>query len=163
MAEDTRRLWDSSCCIAWLANETGRVDYCRTVLEAAEAGEVELYVSTLAMAETLWPRGRPDATVIRDYLRDEREAVENFFRQPYFVIVEVDRTIASLAQNLVWDHGVKPKDAVHVASAVRWSIPRFDTFDEPLQALSGKLGSPPVIIERPFIDRAESTQVYLFE
>ena len=51
----------------------------------------------------------------------------------------------------MWDHSVKPKDAVHVATALHQDVPieQLDTFDEPLMNLSGKLGSPPLKIGLP--------------
>jgi len=46
---------------------------------------------------------------------------------------------------------VKPKDAIHLATALRRDVAfdQFDTFDKDLIRLSGTLGEPPLTIGRP--------------
>jgi hypothetical protein len=48
-----------------------------------------------------------------------------------------------------WNHKVKPKDAIHVATALDAGVGQFDTFDGDLIALSGQIGNPPLVIGRP--------------
>ena len=82
--------------------------------------------------------------------------VEAFFRHERIVVRELDRFIAKDARALVWNHNVKPKDAIHLATALKrdLAIEQLDTFDEPLIALSGKLGEPPLIIGKPNMESA---------
>jgi hypothetical protein len=55
-------------------------------------------------------------------------------------------------RELVWDNdALRPKDALHVATALDVSVGQFDTFDGDLIALAGKLGNPPLIIGNPNI------------
>ncbi len=61
----------------------------------------------------------------------------------------VTRSISESAQSLVWDQGIKPKDAIHVATALEAKVPILETFDEPLIAQSGTVGFPPLIIRKP--------------
>ena len=51
----------------------------------------------------------------------------------------------------MWNKNVKPKDAIHLATALRQDVQldQFDTFDEGLLKLSGSLGDPPLTIGRP--------------
>jgi hypothetical protein len=56
---------------------------------------------------------------------------------------------ARWARDLVWDHSVDPKDAVHVASALSVAAPIMETYDVPLIGKSGKIGVPPLIIREP--------------
>ena len=56
----------------------------------------------------------------------------------------------------MWDHNVKPKDAVHVATALPApEVSMFNTFDGPLIGKSGLIGSPPLTIEEPTITEPE--------
>ena len=139
------RYWDSNAFLGWLAEEPDKVDYCRPVIKAAEARKVRILTSALTIAEVLWVRGR-------DRIPSESAArVEAFFRHRWIVVRELDRFIAEDARALVWNHNVKPKDAVHLATALKRdvAIEQLDTFDEPLIRLSGTLGEPPLIIGKP--------------
>jgi predicted nucleic acid-binding protein len=44
---------------------------------------------------------------------------------------------------------LRPKDSIHVATAVRSKVDSMDTFDDALIKLSGKIGNPPLVIQRP--------------
>lgn len=130
MAE--RRYWDSGCFIAWFKEETGRVDTCGAILNAAEGGDIELVTSAFTITEVVWPKGREklDARL--------RKMVTDFFRQPWIIMVQVDRLLAEEAQRLVWEKSVHPKDAVHVASALRAGVYSLETYDEGLIKLTGR-------------------------
>lgn len=41
------RYWDSNAFLGWLAEEPDKIDYCRPVIVAAEAGKVRILTSTL--------------------------------------------------------------------------------------------------------------------
>lgn len=145
MAATRRRYWDSDCFIGWLAAESDKVDDCRTVIRAAERGEVVIVTSSLAIAEVVKLRHHNPIP------SESADQVRKFFRQPYIVVRELDRFLAEEAQSMVWDHGVDPKDAVHVATALRVGVEQLDTFDAKLIASSGRIGNPPLLIGRPFV------------
>ena len=147
-----RRAWDSDTCLAFLNDETGRADGCARVLEAAEKGEVELVVSTLAMGEVLFLRGQA-------LPRKDRDKIRDFFKRDYIIAVDVTRQIAEIAQDVVWDYRVEPKDAIHVASALYAKAIELNTFDGTLLALDGKIGNPKLSIKTPDWE----TQHQLFE
>jgi hypothetical protein len=52
---------------------------------------------------------------------------------------------------LIWSQGVDPKDAIHLATAIRLRLPCMDTFDDKLIGLTGKLGIPKLIIGHPSV------------
>ena len=83
-----------------------------------------------------------------------------FFEREFIITVPVDRYIAEDARQLVWDHNVRPKDAVHLATAIKAKIPIFDTFDAQLIKLNGKLGSPPLGIIKPNLSFQGSLDEY---
>lgn len=138
-----QRYWDSATCLAYLLDEAGRADACQLVLDAAEAGKLELVISTLTIAEVLALRGKAPIPAER------AEAVRRFFRRQYFIVADVTRFIAEQARELVWAHGVKPKDAIHVATVLEAGVPRLDTFDDGLLARSGKVGGDPTLLIVP--------------
>jgi predicted nucleic acid-binding protein len=145
MATTRRRYWDSDCFIGWLAAEPDKVDDCRTVIRAAERGELVIVTSSLSIAEVVKLRHHKPIPLA------DAERVRKFFRQPYIVVRELDRFLGEEAQSMVWDHDVDPKDAVHVATALRVGVEQLDTFDEKLIGKSGVIGNPPLSIGRPLV------------
>lgn len=139
------RYWDSNAFLGWLAEESDKVQHCKPVLEAAEAGNIVIVTSALTIAEVLWLKGEQKLPA------SNAKRIEDFFRSRWIVIREVDRFVAERARSLVWDNNVKPKDSIHLATALSQDVAldQFDTFDGPLIKLSGKLGQPPLTIGYP--------------
>lgn len=116
---------------------------CMGTLQAAEAGEVRLVVSALAIAEVLMLKGHP-------VIPSERsQMVRDFFRKSWISVRQVDRTIAELAQDFVWDHEISPKDAIHVATAIHLGVPFLDTFDGPLIQRGVAFKERGLLIDKP--------------
>jgi predicted nucleic acid-binding protein len=139
------RYWDSVTFLGWLSGEADKVPDCRPVLEAAESGDVKLITSALTIVEVLWLKGH------KKIAAEHARKIEAFFRHSWIVVREVDRFIAEDARELVWNKNITPKDAIHLATALRQDvqIDQFDTFDNGLIKLSGALGNPPLSIGRP--------------
>ena len=96
-------------------------------------------------AEVLWPKGRPLVLA-----KEKAQLVQGFFQHAWIIVRDIDRTVAERARELVWDNdALRPKDALHVATALDAGVDQFDTFDGDLIALSGTLGNPPLIIGTP--------------
>lgn len=145
------RYWDSCCFLAWLQKEGDeRVSRCRMVIDEAKAGKLRLVTSTLTLTEVLWLKGKPPIPA------GDAKIVQDFFQHEWIVVRELDRAIAESAREVVWNDGVRPKDAIHVATALRVHrdvpLDQLDTFDDDdLIPLSGKLGEPPLKIGYPEI------------
>ena len=139
------RYWDSNAFLGWLAEEPDKAPRCKPVLEAAESGGLMLVTSALTIAEVLWLKGGQKLPPSR------AKQIEAFFRNRWIVVRDVDRFIAEDARQLVWDKNVKPKDAIHLATALRQDvvIDQLDTFDGGLIKLSAQLGNPPLVIGYP--------------
>jgi hypothetical protein len=142
MAAD-RRYWDSNAFLGWLNGEKDKVDSCEGVLNAAEEGRIEIVTSAITLTEVIKLKGE------KPIPKDKEQMIRDFFEQPWILVREVDRFIAEDARQLIWAHGVKPKDAIHLATALRLKLSTFDTFDEELIALSGRLGNPRLAIGHP--------------
>lgn len=142
------RYWDACTFLGWLKREDDKIQECQDALRAAEKGDIKLVTSALTLTEVLKLKGKDPIPM------EDAAKVRGFFANEYIVVYDVDRTVAEMAQDLVWQHGVKPKDAVHLATALTTGpavgIEQLDTFDDELIALSGKLGDdPPLKIGRP--------------
>ncbi len=140
--------WDSDAFLGWLQSEPGKAELCKGTIERAEGGEVAILYSALTIAEVLWLRNAPRIP------KNKAEILRRFFRRSYFKNLNVTRAIAERAQDLVWDHNIRPKDAIHVATALDAGAHYLETFDEDLLALSGKIGDPPLTIRKPLPPRS---------
>jgi predicted nucleic acid-binding protein len=135
--------WDSDAFLGWFQEEAGKVDLCQGTLERARSGDVVILTSTLTLAEVLWMRNAPRIT------QDKADLVRRFFRHSYIKLWTVTRTIAEEAQDLVWYHSIRPKDAIHVATALALKCAALETFDDALIGRSGLVGNPPIVIRKP--------------
>lgn len=118
-----KRYWDSCAFLAWLQDEPDTSDACNDTLNEAKSGSFIILTSSLTLTETLWMRKGPKLG------KDKADLLNRFFRRSFLRVVNLDRKIAEDAQLLVWDHGIKPKDAIHVATALRYDCDMLQTFD----------------------------------
>jgi len=135
--------WDSDAYLGWLQSEPGKAELCEGTLQRADLGEVLIVTSALTIAEVLWMRNAPPIP------QDKAEIVRRFFRRSSMRIRNVTRKIAEDAQDLVWNSGIKPKDAIHVATALEANVAALETFDDGLLKKSMKVGTPPLLIRKP--------------
>ncbi|MGE0876593.1 MAG: type II toxin-antitoxin system VapC family toxin [Burkholderiales bacterium] len=142
MAAD-RRYWDSNAFLGWLNAESGKVEKCEAVLDAAEAGKLDIVTSAWTLTEVIKKKGE------KPIPKTSEETIRAFFENPWIVVRNVDRFVAELARELIWSHGLKGPDAVHLASALRLGLGTMDTFDDQLIGLNGKLGKPLLRIGHP--------------
>lgn len=140
-----RVYWDSDCFLGFLQEELDKVADCEQVLQAAQDGTLQIVTSTLTIAEVLRVKKK------QPIQKDKRDEVVNFFKNPYIIARNVTRKTAELARDMVWDHGIAPKDAIHVATAIEAGLLRLHTFDQDLLNKSGKVGNPLLIIEKPSV------------
>jgi len=131
------------------------VDVCLKLETQAKDGKLEIYTSTVTFTECVWIKGNPNK------LSRQHEAVlQKYFMHKYLKIVICDRQIAEAARLLIWDYpSLRPKDAIHVASAMAQQIEEFHSYDSDHIKLDGKLGTSPLKICNPqVIPPAPSSQ-----
>jgi len=129
-----KRYWDSSCFLAWLLPEPPRVPACRGVLHAAERGELVIVTSAIALAEVVKLKGQPRLKA------EQEKKIKAFFENDYIIIRNADRFVCEAARDLIWQHPhLNHKDAVHLATAIRFRAESLDTFDSDLTSLNGQL------------------------
>ena len=106
--------WDANVFHALFGREDGRVEACERVIRAAGEGNVAIYTSTVTFVECIWIKGK-----INRFSQEHEETIQKFFMHKYINPINCDRQVAELARRLVWQHShLKPKDAIHVASAI---------------------------------------------
>lgn len=123
------RYWDSCCFIAYLADEDG-ADGCDEVLNAARAGSLRIVTSMLTLAEVVKLKKHKPIPI------EDQTKLDDAFKPSYLHLRNVDRATAALARSLVWAEDIEPKDAIHVATALRAGVGRLDTTDKKLLARS---------------------------
>jgi predicted nucleic acid-binding protein len=154
----SRVAWDSCTWIAHIQRERilgpdgktvieDRGAMCRPVLDAAERGVVEIVVSAIALVEVL-ARNRTSG------IDDQR--VRDFFDNDYILLVNVDKHLGDFARRLMLagHPGLKPPDAIHLASACIANVDEFHTFDDRLLALDGvidRLDGARLVIKKPAV------------
>jgi predicted nucleic acid-binding protein len=97
------------------------------ILHLAESGAFNIYASTFIEAEVIKAPG--EAVPITS----EQEAIiAAYFENDFIIWYDLDRLIAQRARQVARDHGMKPPDAVHVATALQARCDQFLTWDEKL-------------------------------
>ena len=136
-----RIYWDACTWIALINKEMpnatnsiqhNRFDLCRETIKRAEVGEIEIVTSAFTLAEVC--KRPPDPTSPANNL-------PSFFNQKYILLVNVDKEVSLKAQSLLLANlaGLKPPDAIHLASALIAEISVFHTFDDRLLTKSDQL------------------------
>lgn len=138
------RYLDSDVFLGLFNEEPDKVEMCKGVLQAAERGDLRVVVSALTLTEVVRIKGHHQLP------RENEEKIRTFFEAPYIYMIDVTRPIAEFARQLVWEHNVQPKDAIHIATALQTDgVEILHTFDQDLLKLDGQLGNPPLRICKP--------------
>jgi len=136
-----RVYWDACAWIAYINKEMPapgnnitrpRFEMCRDTLKRAESGDIEIVTSAFTLAEVCKRQPDPASPAIN---------LAAFFDQKYILLMPVDKQIGLQAQHLQLSGigGLKPPDAIHLASAMVANVPVFHTFDKKLLDLDKKL------------------------
>ncbi|HRN70672.1 MAG TPA: type II toxin-antitoxin system VapC family toxin [Candidatus Woesebacteria bacterium] len=148
MADKKLRYWDSDTFLAYLEGDKTKAPYCMGVIQSIENDEIEIVTSALTITEVLYLKGHPKVTT------EISDKIADFFQSNFIKIINLDRKTAEIGRDLVLNQNVRPKDAVHLATASQVNnnirpIECFDTFDKDLIRLSNKIGNPTFKIAVP--------------
>src|SRR5262249_2514454 len=120
----TKRVyWDSCVFIDRLQRSPDKIVVLEELTDAARAAKLIIVASTLCIAETV-KIGTGDAGS-----KSQSESIFKFFENPWIELVQVDFEIAKLAHEISRDYGVKPADAIHVATAIKAKVEVLHTYD----------------------------------
>lgn len=141
MAGSLKRIyWDACVWIALIQKEKildekgviteDRETMCKTVIEAAKDGRVEIVTSALSLVEVC---KNPD---IKEKSADKIAA---FFEHDFVLLANLDRASGERAREimLVGYSKLKPPDAAHIATAAITNAEEMHTFDDRLLRLDG--------------------------
>jgi len=141
MATTRRVYWDACSWIALIQKEKiqqpgGAVEdremMCKSVIEAAKKNRLEIATSAFCLAEVC---KSPDVR------HESPDRIADFLENDYILISAVDTVIGQRARKLMTGGhaGLKPPDAVHLATALILNVDEMHTFDERLLGLDGRL------------------------
>lgn len=150
MAKPTRLYWDACAWLGLIKGEAGKSRELELVYDSAKKGKYELWTSTLSMVECRRIDGEINSG--RPWSDENEQLIVAMFNQPFVKPVSMGVDIAEDARSLfrTTPNLGKWQDGIHLASARRWNIPTFHTYDHAdLLHLSGKLqcydGTPLII------------------
>lgn len=146
-----RIYWDSCLYIDFLTGDKPYQQDLVHMIASWERKEVVLVTSALTIAEVLYIKCEG---ILRTEDSSRRPDIEALFEPPAnhepLVVVELTRAIALKARDLRWEHGIEPKDCVHVASALEAHCETLYTHDGGLLSKHRQVGGDPVLkIELP--------------
>lgn len=129
MAEKTKVYWDACIWFALIKREPGRYERAEHVISLAIAGQVEIWTSSLTLAEVFRKQCGGEATGLP---ADKDKEFEDFVAQDFIIEVQLDHQVGVAARRLLREHQPlkKPQDAVHLASATWNNLDEFHTFDQ---------------------------------
>lgn len=146
MSEYRKPYVDSSVFIGFVkgeidthGNDRGAIG--QNLFDRANEGRYRIYTSTLTLAEVVKLRTGP---VTPD---DKLEAIAALFDYPFIEFIELDRGIGEGARRICQEQGLKPNDAVHLASAARAGCDVVLAWDDRFVACD----NPPVPVAEPEI------------
>ncbi len=138
--------WDACCFISRIQRDPEHIVALEYITDEAAADRVTIVTSTLSIAEVSCITR--EAT-LEEVARDA-ETIARFFDNPYIVVRQVTRRIAEHAAAIGREFGVKPPDAIHLATAIEAGVQIVHTYDDKkLLKLDGKVGTPPLTIVTP--------------
>ena len=120
----SRPYLDTSVHVADIQGERGR-EVSTRILHAAERGDLTIVASTFVIAELVHSPGRPELVT-----PEQDAAIERRFLNDWTELVELDAVIAARARRIAREHGLKPADAVHIATALQADADVFLSWDD---------------------------------
>ena len=114
--------WDSNVFIDGLQRTAGRFEHISRIEDDARAEKLKIVTSAFTIAEVV--------KTGMDLLPEEDERkVRAYFAYPFVSVSPVDRVVGKIAAEVVRTHGLKPPDAIHVATALRSRAEALCTYD----------------------------------
>lgn len=144
------RYWDTGPFLAILKRETHRLADVEPVIKAAESGKIRILTSSVTLVEVVKLDQKNAVTAVPP---EDAETIRGWFLRSFISVRTFDRATASLARQLIWDHALKTRDAMHLATAIRSRVSLLETYDaDDLIRLNGSVGTPPIEIRVPRYD-----------
>ena len=142
--------WDSDCFLGLLNKEQDKIKKCQSVIKEAESDKLLIVTSAITFIEVIKMKGQ------KHIPKKAEKIIQNFFLNSFISVHNVDRDVGIKARDLMWKNkALRPKDSIHVATALIKNITELHTFDQYLLGLSNKYGNPPLKICEPYVYQME--------
>lgn len=153
--------WDTDVFIHRFQRTPEHIGILEQLTDAAERGEIVFVQSAFTISEMVKDPDGEKLTVAEESL------IEDFFENDFVIVRTLTEQIAFLSRKIAREYGLKPGDAVHVATAVFWKVPILHTFDrkllnkaELMKDLSLKIEKPAWVGDPlPLFDGMEASEV----
>jgi len=151
MPDSPQRVYLDSCVmLSYINGNPARLPNIDALLDEGRRGEIELLTSVVSITEVAFGKAEQDG---REPDQATLDKIDSLWRPPspiklvdfYDALAEEARTVIRLAIPL-GASPIKPMDAIHIATAKRWSASLFCTYDEKLPPWAETLG---LLIEEP--------------
>lgn len=132
--------WDSCAWLGLINGEPNKRRELEIIYSAARRGDYEIWTSTISMIEASSLAEEMSKT--KPLSIGNTQKLQQMFEQPFIKVVPLDLKIARSARKLFRETvGLSGRfDAVHLASALAWSVDAMHTYDrDDLLHLSDKL------------------------
>jgi predicted nucleic acid-binding protein len=140
-----RYYWDSVNFISRLDRTPDRIVTLEAITDGAEKGELVIVTSTISRYEVCKVNVDPALTP-----EEQDRQIDDYFENPYILLVMLDDTVIKTARSIIrGGFGIKPNDAIHIASALRARCSVLHTYDDKMLRANGKIGDQPLRIEKP--------------
>jgi predicted nucleic acid-binding protein len=129
MAELRRVYWDACVWLGLINGEPKKRRAVEYIYNSARTGTYEIWTSTMSYVEVFRIKGEEGNP--KPYPDVGLDKISEVFEQDFVKLVPVDVEVAKLARRLLREHSALKKrpDAIHLASAMRWSIETLHTYD----------------------------------
>lgn len=123
-----RHYWDSCIFIHLIqGNDPDGSGILNSLNEKAKRGQILVLTSTITLAEVVRPR-HCDA---KSLVPADKIVVVDSFKHEHIILQDVTQDIAARAREIQWEiGGLKPIDALHLATAEAMKADSFDTYDQ---------------------------------
>jgi predicted nucleic acid-binding protein len=140
-----RIYWDACCFLSWINGIQDRLPVLEALMSEARAGDVELFTSVESIVEVAFAAKEKQAQRLDASVEQRIDSLWSDYR--VVRLAEFHAAIAHRARGLMRDAiargwGLKPKDAIHLATAVQVRATEVQTYDDRLWKFSEVLGVP---------------------
>jgi hypothetical protein len=125
-------------------------DVLKTITDAAAAGDVLIVTSAFTLAEV----GMVGTGLTNE---EQEDLIVRFFDNPYIRVLPYDRFVAKESRHILRScPGVKGKDAVHIATALRTpGLSLMQSYDKGVLNKNGRIEGRILTIQEPVIYRSK--------
>jgi predicted nucleic acid-binding protein len=129
VAKQPKYYWDSCAWLGFLNGEANRKRELEIIYGLAKQGKCEIWTSTLSFVEVRRLENEKDLP--RPLSDKNLQTIQNLFRQPFVKPIPLAVDIADRSRQIFREtSGInKWQDAIHLASALRWSVDVLHTYD----------------------------------